>query len=97
MIINNILIYIGVVFTSLFFEIQQYIEFDDGTVKCDTPFTKLGTIYFLVLCFVIPVFINGFCHISIGVVLAKSMKKANELRDKLVYSFIMFVISNYIT
>ena len=31
MIINNILIYIGDIFTSLFFEIQQYIEYDEGT------------------------------------------------------------------
>ena len=84
MIINNILIYIGDVFTSLFFEIQQYYEYDDGTAMCHLPFTKLGTIYLLLMCFVTPVFINGFCHISIAVVLAKSMKMANEMRDKLV-------------
>ena len=96
MIINNILIYIGDDFTSLFFEIQQYVELDGGTAVCHIIFSKLGTIYLLLLCFVTPVFFNGFCHISIAVVLAKSMKMANELRDKLVFS-IIFVISNCIT
>ena len=84
MIINNILIYIGDVFTSLFFEIQKYIEYDEGYAMCHLPFTKLGTIYLLLMCFLTPAFINGFCYISIAVVFAKSMKMANELRDKLV-------------
>ena len=98
MIINNILIYIGDIFTSLFFEIQNYIEADEGSDRCDVFFSKLGTIYLMVFCFVTPVFINGFCHISIAVVLAKSMKMANELRDKLVLLLHnIFVRANYIT
>ena len=60
---------------------------------CHLPFTKLGTIYFLLMCFVTPAFINGFCYLSIAVVFAKSMKMTNELRDKLV--LLLYNICNF--
>ena len=51
---------------------------------CDSPFSKEGTIYLLVLCFAMPVLVNGFCHINIAKALVKSMRMENQLRDKLV-------------
>ena len=46
----------------------------------------------LALCFVMPVVTNGFCHINIAIVLAKSMKAENQLRDMLVVPSIFFNI-----
>ena len=51
---------------------------------CDLPFTKEGSVYMLILCFAIPVLVNGFCHTSIAVALAKSIKAEKQLTDKLV-------------
>ena len=65
------------------FLFQRYYEGKE-TVVCETPFTKWGTIYLLLFCFVMPVCVNGFCHTSIAIVLGKSVKPKSQLRDKLV-------------
>ena len=51
---------------------------------CDVPFTKEATMYLLLFCFVLPVLVNGFCHINIAIVLARSMKAESQLSDMLV-------------
>ena len=56
----------------------------NGELQCDAPFSKWGSIYNFVLCFGIPVLVNGFCHTCIAIVLNKSMKAEKHIRDKLV-------------
>ena len=68
------------------FNFQVYYKTGD-VVVCNTLFSKWGTIYFLVLCFGIPILVNGFCHASIALVLGKSIKAGSQLRDKLVSIF----------
>ena len=65
------------------FDFQVYHKTGDGVV-CNTLFSKWGTIYLLVLCFGIPIVVNGFCHANIALILGKSIKAESQLRDKLV-------------
>ena len=75
----------------MLFGLQRYREYDDF-ITCDTPFSKEATLYLLLMCFVAPVLINGFCHFSIAIVLAKSMKAQHELKDRLVVLFYHILI-----
>ena len=76
----------------MLFGLQRYHEYDDYNITCDTPFSKEATLYLLLMCFVTPVLINGFCHISIAIVLAKSMKAQPALKDMLVVLFYNILI-----
>ena len=72
-----------------FQEFYQYGSY----VQCHFPFTKEGSVFLLILCFAIPVLVNGFCHISIAVALAKSIKAEKQLTDKLVLLLAFFILN----
>ena len=72
------------IFTNtLSFDFQNHYKTGNQTIR-DTLFSKWGTIYLFLVCFGIPVLVNGFCHTSIAIVLVKSMKGESQLRNKLV-------------
>ena len=62
---------------------QRYLYYPSvDYTTCDVAFTKEGAVSLFILCFAIPVLVNGFCHTCIASTLAKSMKKENQLTDK---------------